>query len=294
MMAEQKKPVWRLGADLGANSLGWAAIELSAAVNGKPLSILAAGSRIFSDGRDPKSGASLAVDRRDARAMRRRRDRFQQRQKALIKYLIADGLFPADEAARKAMAAIDPYAVRARALDEALSLPELGRALFHLNQRRGFKSNRKADRKADDDAGKIAIGIDRTRDAIAEDETAAGAEPGSWTFGKWLYERQLKGQSVRTRSRPESGEDAKGDGYDFYPGRALMEEEFDVIWAAQAPHHPDVLTNDVHDRLHEIIFYQRPLKAPQVGMCTLIPGDRRLPKAHPCFSVVACWRNSMR
>lgn len=282
-MAEQKKPVWRLGADLGANSLGWAAIELSAAVNGKPLSILAAGSRIFSDGRDPKSGASLAVDRRDARAMRRRRDRFQQRQKALIKYLIADGLFPADEAARKAMAAIDPYAVRARALDEALSLPELGRALFHLNQRRGFKSNRKADRKADDDAGKIAIGIDRTRDAIAEDEAAAGAEPGSWTFGKWLHERRTKGQSVRTRLRPESGEAAKGDGYDFYPGRALMEEEFDAIWAAQAPHHPDVLTNDVHDRLHEIIFYQRPLKAPQVGMCTLIPGDRRLPKAHPLF-----------
>jgi CRISPR-associated endonuclease Csn1 len=283
MMADGKKPVWRLGADLGANSLGWAAIELSAPVNGKPISILAAGSRIFSDGRDPKSGASLAVDRRDARAMRRRRDRFQQRQKALIKYLIADGLFPADEAARKAMAAINPYAVRARALDEALSLPELGRALFHLNQRRGFKSNRKADRKEDDDAGKIAIGIDRTRDAIAEDEAAAGAEPGSWTFGKWLHERRLKGQSVRTRLRPESGEDAKGDGYDFYPGRTLMEEEFDAIWAAQVPHHPDVLTNEVHDRLHEIIFYQRPLKAPQVGMCTLIPGDRRLPKAHPLF-----------
>lgn len=275
---------WRFGADLGANSLGWAAIELDGpAPDGKPIAILAAGSRIFSDGRDPKSGASLAVDRRDARAMRRRRDRFQQRQKALIKYLIADGLFPADETARKAMAAIDPYAVRARALDEALSLPELGRALFHLNQRRGFKSNRKADRKADDDAGKIAVGIDRTRDAIAEAEETAGAEPGSWTYGKWLYERRMEGLSVRTRLRPESGEDAKGDGYDFYPGRALMEEEFDAIWAAQAPHHPDVLTNDVHDRLHEIIFYQRPLKAPEIGMCTLIPGDKRLPKAHPLF-----------
>jgi CRISPR-associated endonuclease Csn1 len=274
---------WRLGADLGSTSLGWAAIELSAPMNGKPISILAAGSRIFSDGRDPKSGASLAVDRRDARAMRRRRDRFQQRRKALIKYLIADGLFPIDEAARKAMAAIDPYAARARALDEALSLPELGRALFHLNQRRGFKSNRKADRKADDDMGKIAVGIDRTRDAIAEAEEGAGAEPGSWSFGKWLHERRLKGLPVRTRLRPEGGEDAKGDGYDFYPGRALMEEEFDAIWAAQAPHHPDVLTNEVYERLHEIIFYQRPLKAPQIGMCTLIAGDSRLAKAHPLF-----------
>ena len=274
---------------MGATSLGWAAIELDAPVNGKPISILAAGSRIFSNGRDPKSGASLAVDRRDARAMRRRRDRFQQRQKALIKYLITDGLFPADEAARKAMAAIDPYAVRARALDEALTLPELGRALFHLNQRRGFKSNRKTDRKADDDAGKIAVGVDRTREAIARAEQEAGAEPGSWTYGKWLHERRASAThanaipSVRTRLRPETGEDAKGDGYDFYPGRALMEEEFAAIWEAQAPHHPDVLTHKVHDRLHEIIFYQRPLKAPQIGMCTLIAGDPRLPKAHPLF-----------
>ena len=283
-MTDMKGRFWRFGADLGANSLGWAAIELDGpAPKGKPIGILAAGSRIFSDGRDPKSGASLAVDRRDARAMRRRRDRFQQRQKALIKYLIADGLFPADEAARKAMAAIDPYEVRARALDEALTLPELGRALFHLNQRRGFKSNRKADRKADDDAGKIAIGIDRTREAIAEDEAEAGAEPGSWTYGKWLYQRQLEGKGVRTRLRPETGEDAKGDGYDFYPGRALMEQEFDAIWEAQAPHHPAVLTEDVYKRLREIIFYQRPLKAPQIGMCTLIAGDERLPKAHPLF-----------
>lgn len=275
--------IWRLGADLGANSLGWAAVELSASENGKPIAILAAGSRIFSDGRDPKSGASLAVDRRDARAMRRRRDRFQQRQRALIKYLVADGLFPADEAARKAMAAIDPYEVRARALDGALTLPELGRALFHLNQRRGFKSNRKADRGADDDAGKIAIGIDRTREAIAQAEEEAGAEPGSWTFGKWLHDRRLKGQPVRTRLRPEPGEDAKGDGYDFYPGRTLMEQEFDAIWDAQAPHHADVLTEEVYARLREIIFYQRPLKAPKIGKCTLVPGDERLPKAHPLF-----------
>ncbi|KFL45131.1 hypothetical protein IL54_0499 [Sphingobium sp. ba1] len=221
------------------------------------------------------------MDRRDARAMRRRRDRFQQRQRALLKYLVADGLFPEDEGERKALAALDPYALRARALDEALSLHELGRALFHLNQRRGFKSNRKADRKADDDAGKIAIGVDRAREAMAEN--------GARTYGEWLHRRRASATDanaippVRTRLRPESGEDAKGDGYDFYPGRDLLEEEFAAIWEAQAAHHPDVLTDDVYERLFEIVFYQRPLKAPQIGMCTLIAGDRRLPKAHPLF-----------
>ncbi|WP_374944373.1 type II CRISPR RNA-guided endonuclease Cas9 [Sphingomonas sp.] len=281
---------WRLGIDLGTNSLGWAAIRLKPipatataselAEPRKPEGILAAGSRIFNDGRDPKSGASLAVDRRDARAMRRRRDRLQQRQRALMKYLVADGLFPADPAERKALEREDPFALRARALDESLRLPLLGRAIWHLNQRRGFKSNRKTD-KPDDDAGKIAVGVGRLREAIADE--------GARTFGEWLHARRQptedhpEGLSVRTRLRPEDGADAKGTGYDFYPDRALLEEEFDVIWAAQAPHHPDVLTPDVHDRLYEIVFHQRPLRTPVVGTCTFGSGEPRLPKAHPLF-----------
>lgn len=270
---------WRLGADLGANSLGWCAIALDD--HNRPSAIVAAGSRIFSDGRDPKSGASLAVDRRDARAMRRRRDRFKQRQSALLKHLTQDGLFPSDPAERKALEGLDPFALRARALDEALPLHWIGRAFFHLNQRRGFKSNRKAERKAEDDAGKIAVGIDRLRDRIAE--------VGARTFGEFLHLRRASATdpnaipSVRTRLRPEAGEGAKGDGYDFYSGRALIEEEFDAIWEAQALHHPNVLTSEVHDRLFEIVFHQRPLKAPQVGTCTFVSGERRLPKAHPLF-----------
>jgi CRISPR-associated endonuclease Csn1 len=281
-MAKDRK-IWRLGADLGANSLGWAAIELEkVADHYEPVAILAAGSRIFSDGRDPKSGASLAVDRRDARAMRRRRDRFQQRQRALLKYLTADGLLPVDMAERKELEKRDPYALRARALDETLPLHQLGRALFHINQRRGFKSNRKADRKADDDAGKIAIGVGRLEEKMKE--------KGARTFGEYLHMRRLEASnpnaipSVRTRLRPENGEGAKGDGYEFYPGRALLEAEFEAIWDAQAPHHPDVLNEQVYDRLFEIVFTQRKLKAPKIGKCMLPPHtEERLPKRHPLF-----------
>ncbi|MEH3158862.1 MAG: type II CRISPR RNA-guided endonuclease Cas9 [Sphingomonas taxi] len=273
---------WRLGIDLGTNSLGWAALDLVEDDDGHlvPRAILAAGSRIFGDGRDPKSKASLAVARRDARAMRRRRDRFLQRQSALMTYLVADGLFPGDPAERKTLETLDPFVLRARALDEALPLPHLGRALWHLNQRRGFKSNRKTD-KPDDDSGKVRVGSERLRSAMADD--------GARTFGEWLHHRRQPseehpdGRSVRTRLRPEQGEDAKGTGYDFYPDRALIEEEFEAIWAAQVPHHPEVLTPQVHDRLHEIIFHQRPLKTPTVGTCTLIAGEPRLAKAHPLF-----------
>lgn len=270
---------WRLGADLGTNSLGWAAVEIDR--HDVPFRIIAAGSRIFSDGRDPKSGASLAVDRRAARAARRRRDRFKQRQAALLKYLTLAGLFPADDAERKALSQLDPFALRARALHEALPLHYVGRALFHLNQRRGFKSNRKADRGKNEEDGKIRVGVTRLYEAMRN----AGAE----TLGEYLHGRRTSATdpnaipSVRTRLRPESGEGAKGDGYDFYPDRQMLEEEFAAIWAAQQPNHPGVLTEEVKDRLFEVIFHQRPLKQPKIGKCSLLGNEERLPKAHPLF-----------
>jgi len=270
---------WRLGADLGTNSLGWAVVELDG--NNLPIRIIAAGSRIFGAGRDPKTGASLAVDRRAARAMRRRRDRLVRRQAALLKHLTLVGLFPADASDRQSLEGLDPYELRAKALNEALPLHHIGRALFHLNQRRGFKSNRKADRGKDADDGKIRLGVERLY--------AAMRDKGAETLGEFLHARRAAAAdpnsvpAVRTRLRPETGEDKTGNGYDFYPDRRMLEEEFDLIWERQAPHHPSVLTPPNRKRLFEVIFHQRPLKPPKVGACTLVPGEPRLPKSHPLF-----------
>ncbi|MBN9439781.1 type II CRISPR RNA-guided endonuclease Cas9 [Bosea sp. (in: a-proteobacteria)] len=271
---------WRLGADLGTNSLGWAVIRLDD--QGAPEGVEAAGSRIFSDGREPKSGASLAGGRRDARAMRRRRDRFKQRQAALLKYLTLAGFFPADDEARRALAALDPYELRTRALDEALPPAHLGRALFHLNQRRGFKSNRKTDRGRNDDAGMIRIGVARLHEQMAQADAR--------TFGEFLHKRRAGTADpnaiphVRTRIVAPDAEAGKaGEVYDFYPDRQTLEEEFAAIWQAQALHHPAVLTPERREQFYEIIFHQRPLREPKIGFCTLLPPEPRLPKAHPLF-----------
>ena len=133
---------YRLGLDLGTNSLGWAAVNLDE--ENKPSGILDMGARIFPDGRNPKDKSSLATQRRVPRGSRRRRDRYLERRDDLMGTLIACGLMPAGEDERKQIERLDPYGLRARALDHAVSPHELGRALFHLNQRRGFKSNRKA------------------------------------------------------------------------------------------------------------------------------------------------------
>ena len=271
----------RLGLDMGTNSIGWCLIENNAR-------IIDIGVRIFSDGRDPKSGTSLAVDRREARAMRRRRDRYLGRRSAFLETLIKLGLMPKDSEEAKLIAkgthplwrdgrgkypSALPYELRARAISERLEPYEIGRALFHLNQRRGFKSNRKADRRRNDgEDGKIASAARNLDDALE-----------GRTLGQFLADRITKGDAARVRMGGEN------QTYDFYPQRRHVEAEFDAIWRAQAEHHPELLSPDARESLHRILFFQRPLKEQEVGYCTFagmngVPSDeRRLPKAHPLF-----------
>jgi len=270
--------------DIGTNSIGWAVLGLDA--QDEPASIIDAGVRIYSDGREPKSGTSLAEGRRVARGMSRRRDRYKRRRKAVLRTLTEFGLMPDSDAARKALVAetsdkrfdriaTDVYALRTRALDEKLPPFYLGRALFHLNQRRGFKSNRKTD-KRDNDQGKIASGISRLAVAIHD----AGAR----TIGEFLQRQRGAGGWVRVRpSRVPGKDDKEEDGYGFYPERSFLEQEFHAIWDAQAPHHPALLTEERRDHLFRVMFFQRPLKRPKIGKCTFNPDEDRLPKAHPLF-----------
>ena len=110
---------YRLALDLGSTSLGWAMFRLGE--DGSPTAIIRSGVRIFSDGRNPKDGSSLAVTRRAARAMRRRRDRLLKRKSRMLGQLVRHGFFPADEAARKALERLNPYQLRAKGLREALT-----------------------------------------------------------------------------------------------------------------------------------------------------------------------------
>jgi CRISPR-associated endonuclease Csn1 len=265
--------------DIGTNSVGWSVLGLNE--RGEPARIIDIGARIYADGRDPQSKASLAVARREARAMSRRRDRYLSRRKATLRTLIEYGLMPADKAAQEALLretgdrkggeSANPYALRAKALTAKLPPAYIGRILFHLNQRRGFKSNRKTDRK-DNDKGKIALGIDELR---AEMQKAQAA-----TYGAWLAMRRQDGHVTRLRAGSEASD---GEGYAFYPERSLLEDEFHAIWDAQAVHHPETLTPERRAHLFKVMFYQRPLKKPRVGMCSFNPLEERLAKAHPLF-----------
>ena len=256
---------YRLGLDLGANSIGWCVLRLDPA--GAPAELVDVGVRVHPDGRNPKDGSSLAAARRLPRSMRRNRDRYLQRRANLLSALSGFGLMPTDADERKRISALDPYALRAAALHRRLESSELGRVIFHLNQHRGFKSNRKVDRGSNE-SGLIRQATTNTAMELAR--------TGHLTVGSWLADRHARREAVRVRLAG-SGKTAA---YPFYPLRSMIEAEFDAIWATQARWNTR-LTDPIRDALKSIVFHQRPLKPPVVGKCWLEPEEDRARRALP-------------
>jgi CRISPR-associated endonuclease Csn1 len=221
---------------------------------------------------------SRATARRDARGPRRQTWRRQYRLRKVFRLLQRMDLLPptddnSHDQRHRAIAQLDrqfragaeagaagpthtlPYRLRARALDEKLSRHELGRALYHLAQRRGFLSNLKAAKK-DEDVGVVKKGISELESLMEQ----AGAR----TLGEFFA--SLDPQQDRIRGR--------------WTARSMYQHEFDQIWAAQSRYHAD-LTHERRDRLYHAIFDQRPLKSQKnlIGLCDLEPNKRRAPTA---------------
>ena len=294
----------RLGLDIGTNSLGWCVLELND--ENEPIKIVASGVRIFSDGRENKSKATLKASRREARSARKQRDRFIQRRTFLLDELTKHGLFPENINERIALKNLNPLQLRATALTEELPLYHFGRALLHLNQRRGFKSNRK-DTSEDNLSGKISRSarnlleqmelidpesseIDSSNLSKSEKKQARQQEAQAknhaiellkqktdLTYGSFLWNRQKDG--LTTRARPQSD----GKLYDIYPTRELIQDEFEKMWKVQARFHPNVLTDSVRKRFFETIFFQRNLKPQPLGKCSYFPKENRTYRAMPSF-----------
>lgn len=273
-MSQAKHLRYRLALDLGSTSLGWAIFRLSA--DNQPTALIKAGVRIFSDGRNPKDGSSLAVTRRAARAMRRRRDRLLKRKARMMGKLVEYGFFPADAAARKELEQKNPYELRAKGLHEALTPGEFARALFHLNQRRGFKSNRKTD-KNESDSGALKTAIKQLRETLAASDCQ--------TVGELLWKRLQAGQGTRARYREtrytEDGKNKIDKSYDFYVDRQMVADEFDALWARQAALNPALFTEAARADLRDTLLHQRPLRPVKPGRCTLLPDEERAPLALP-------------
>ncbi len=261
---------YRMGLDIGTNSIGWCLYELNK--DDEIVALMRMGVRIFPDGRDPKTRTSLAVERRLKRQQRRQRGRTVQRRHGFLNELIRAGLLPAQEEARKALVNLDPYELRSQALDQALPIPHLARALYHLARKRGFKSSRKdlGGGKDAKESGMIAAGTAQLKAKVEAE--------GCRTVGEWLWRRHQQRLAVLARPSNQGA-------YEFYPDRGLVLDEFDTIWAKQREFHGDALSQDTYRRLRYFIANQRPLKAVPAGACVLETTEKRARRGHPLFSM---------
>ncbi len=265
-------PAYRLGLDLGATSLGWAVYDITHGT------LLDCGVRIFDDGREDKTKAALCVKRRQARSSRRRQSRKLIQKQALIHILLAYGLLPEDPGEQQKMKTWNPYHLRAKALDEQISLYEFGRICLQLVQRKGFLSHRKSDKE---EGGKLKAGYEQLKTEMAATQAR--------TYGEFLHQKLLKSEPVRLKNTfdPATGKFKGG----AFPFRQTYRDEFQQIFDKQKTFYPDVFTEECYEKLTQNLFFQRPLKEAEEGFCTFEPGERRLPKAHPLFQEFRMWQH---
>lgn len=249
-----------LGLDLGVGSIGWCLIALDA--QGDPAEILGMGSRVVpltnlgDDKAFSKGEAFTANQKRTARrTMRRGFARYQLRRYRLRRELEKVGMLP--DAALIQLPLLELWELRERAstAGECLTLPELGRVLCHINQKRGYrhvKSDAAAivgdegEKKKDSNSAYLA-GI-RANDEKLQDEHK--------TVGQYFAEQLRQNQS----ESPTGGISYRIKDQIFSRQRYI--DEYDQIMAAQRVHYPDILTDAFIRMLRdEVIFMQRPLKS---------------------------------
>ena len=249
-----------LGLDLGVGSIGWCLIALDA--QGDPAEILGMGSRVVplnnaTDAADFSIGKAFTAsqERTARRTMRRGFARYQLRRYRLRRELEKVGMLP--DAALIQLPLLELWELRERAATagECLTLPELGRVLCHINQKRGYrhvKSDAAAivgdegEKKKDSNSAYLA-GI-RANDEKLQDEHK--------TVGQYFAEQLRQNQS----ESPTGGISYRIKDQIFSRQRYI--DEYDQIMAAQRVYYPDILTDEFIQMLRdEVIFMQRPLKS---------------------------------
>ena len=274
-----------LGIDTGTNSLGWAVVDKNETGE---YSLVRKGSLIFQEGVKIEKGieSSKASERTGHKSSRkhyfRRRLRKIEVLKVLVKYgwcppLSAEALhqwhvkkqYPLDDAFLSWQRTDEkfgrnPYYFRHVCLHEKLDFDEesdryvLGRAMYHLAQRRGFLSNR-LDQSDEKESGKVKESISELSDEMKK----AGCEFLGDYFYKLYSER---GVTVRIRNRyTDREEHYKKEFYEICKVQGLDEQQ-------------------IRD-LERALYFQRPLKSQRqgVGRCTMEPSRPRCADSHPAY-----------
>ena len=276
-----------LGLDLGSASVGWAVILEDDENEKTKNEILGLGSRIIpyegTEGKDfaKGTGESRNSERTKARTARKGYDRYQLRRKLLIDILVKNSMHP--DAILKALPKNKLWELRNKAVNHPISLPELGRLLLWLNQKRGYKSSR-SDANLDKKDTEYVATVKSRHEKIKENNL---------TIGQFFYNELVENEFFKVKEN-------------IFPREAYI-EEFNTICKRQQLEYQETLTDELIDKIRsEIIYYQRPLKSQKglVSVCEFegfwtkgsdgkeyFVGPKVAPKSSPLFQLSKIWEN---
>lgn len=271
---------YSLGLDIGTTSIGWAVVDLD---NKR---IHDVGVRIFEKPEDPQSGKSLAEPRRTARSTRRRLKRRRQRLNALKTFFIEHNLLTREEIDKLLDPSTrnDPYEIRARAINEGVSIQELFLALYHIAKRRGYKSNRKSLEEKDTEGSRVLSALSSN--------------------SKLLIKYPSVGVALRNDTKFSDHRRNKRDDYTNSFGRAHFLDEAESIILMQQKSGLQLSDNDIQELLfadarkgdYGGIFSQRPFMTSELiqkmrGTCEFEPNEPRASRASYSFELFRLAQN---
>ena len=234
--------MYRLGLDVGIKSVGWCVLECDE--SGEPIQINALNSRIFDAAEQPKTGASLAEPRRNARGLRRRIRRKSFRLERIRKLFSENGieLFETQDdliCLKDEYKNLDVVKLRSDALDKKLTEAEFARVLYSLARHRGFKSNKREGAK-DSDEGKLLGSIRKSEEEMRES--------GMRTRGEQLYKKYLmEGKPVHN----------KGGDYSMCVSRDILVKEIELLFEKQKEFGNNFATDENKKKYLVIFLSQR-------------------------------------
>lgn len=313
-----------------------------------PKTCIALNSRIFQEMLDKKTGVTKNQKRRAKRGARRNIDRLQERRRDLKQILVKAKLLPtefltADKENNngllnnllndidKSFASrllkkewnstwneedrihVSPFAIRAYAAEGRQLEPyEFGRAIFHLQRRRGYFSNRDVkyrnllehlrkdpDKEIQDIDAELAGQVnDKENDKEDKDENkkVLGGlkllknQLKNQTLGQFIWEQAKKqkqapqritryGEIVIEKKKDQEIKAKK----DFFAERAMYKQELKTIWEAQKSNKKlkNILTEELKEEIEHAILFQRPLQSQKgkVGKCSFMLQRKRTHKA---------------
>src|SRR6185312_10990173 len=162
--------------------------------------------------------------------------------------------------------------------EDKLHKHELGRALYHLVQRRGYKDIGETDKETEKQIQRR--GESGFQKALEQNRTIAEA-----------LQKEFLDKGIRARNQ--------------YPYRDEYEKELIKICEAQGfditentekksrnKKRPRKYNDDLVDALYGAIIWQQDLKTQKgnIGKCTLEPAKPRCPVSHPVFEIFRSWQ----